>query len=266
MSANTPGPNPLAGAVPDKLTIDTPEQTALEFAVAGIGSRFLAIALDTLIQVGVLLAGVFLGGLVGVGVAAFIPRGSLWYLGLLVLFFFLLYFGYFAFFEVLWNGQTPGKRVTRIRVIKDSGRPMTPAEAIGRNLLRIVDQQPGFLYAVGIASVLLSRQSKRLGDFVAGTIVVHERALEDIRPLWQAPQTAPGARYGAAALTAEEFALIEAFLNRRGALAADVRFRMAEQIVSRIKPKLTLPGGEVPSSEKLLEAVAHERRAAARYA
>src|SRR5277367_1415113 len=94
----------------------------------------------------------------------------------IVLAYFVVYFGYFAIFEVLWNGQTPGKKKEGLRVIKDSGRPISPAEAIGRNLMRIVDQLP-FLYALGICSVLLSRQNKRLGDFVAGTIVVHEKSL-----------------------------------------------------------------------------------------
>ena len=262
---NTPGSNPLPSALADKLTIDTPEQTALEFAIAGIGSRFLALALDTLIQGLVGLLVLFASSLLMAGVFRGSPQGSMWYGALLILFFFLLYFGYFAFFEAVWNGQTPGKRTIGIRVIKDSGRPLTPAESVARNLLRIVDMLPG-LYAVGIASVLLSRQSKRLGDYVAGTIVVHEKTLQEIRPSWQAPQAAGTLRYGAAALTAEEFALVETFLHRRAALVPDVRFRLAEQIAGQIKAKLTLPPGEPASSEKLLEAVAAERRSAARYA
>ena len=52
---------------------------------------------------------------------------------------FVLFYGYYAIFEAVWNGQTPGKRLARIRVIKDSGRPITPAESVGRNLMRIVD-------------------------------------------------------------------------------------------------------------------------------
>ena len=264
---NAPASNPLPGALADKLTIDTPEQTALEFAIAGIGSRFLALAVDTLIQIVTGLVVLIGSGLLASSLPRFFARGSVWYVALLILFFFSLYFGYFAFFEDIWNGQTPGKRFIGIRVIKDSGRPLTPSESVARNLLRIVDQMPGF-YAVGMVSVLLSRQNKRLGDFVAGTIVVHEKALEDLRPLWEAPQTAGAVRYGAAAMSAEEFALIETFLNRREALAPDVRYRLAEQIARQIKPKLTLtlPDGGLLSSEKLLEAVAYERRSAARYA
>ncbi|MBZ5539926.1 MAG: RDD family protein [Acidobacteriia bacterium] len=261
---NAPAPNPLPGALADKLTIDTPEQTALEFAIAGIGSRFLALAVDTLIQIVTGLTVMIGSGLLLSSVPLPFVKGSVWYVALLILFFFLLYFGYFAFFEAIWNGQTPGKRYVGIRVIKDSGRPLTPAESVARNLLRIVDQMPGF-YAVGMASVVLSRQNKRLGDFVAGTIVVHEKALEELRPLWQAPQAAGAVRYGAAALSTEEFALVESFLNRREALAPDVRHRLAMQIAGQIKPKLTLPDERLISNEKLLEAVAYERRSAARY-
>ena len=250
----------------DKLTIETPEQTVLEFEVAGIGSRFLALAFDTLLQI---LVGIgLLMILVVAGVA--MPSaagGGIWFLAIFVLAFFALYFGYFAIFEVLWNGQTPGKKKEGLRVIKDSGRPITPAEAVGRNLMRIVDQLPA-LYAVGICSVLLSRQNKRLGDFVAGTIVVHEKSLMDAKPIWEsAPAAQPGlaTTLGSQRLSAEEFALVEAYLNRRSSLPSDVRFTMADRIATQIRPKLSLSSGELLYAEKLLEAVAHERRSSAGY-
>jgi len=255
----------LPGVEADKLTIETPEQTSLEFAVAGIGSRFLAMALDTLIQFGcyAVLA------LVGFGVVRAFPGladlAGTWIGALILLLLFGVYFGYFIFFEALWNGQTPGKRVIRLRVIKDDGRPIHTGEAFGRNLLRVVDELP-FLYAVGIACILFSKQSKRLGDFVAGTIVVHERTIEEIRPLWQATsESTGGQRLGAERLTGEELTLIETFLNRRDALDADVRYNMAGEILRRVQGKLTLPAAGTLSNEKLLEAVAAERRGSAKY-
>jgi len=247
---------PPQNASADKITIETPEQTALEFAIAGVGSRFLALAFDMLIQ-SVAFTLLILGGVFLIGSAFHGAFGNNWALALLILALFIVFFGYFAIFEAVWNGQTPGKRITHIRVIKDSGRPITPAESFGRNLMRIVDSSPAFLYAIGIVSVLLSKQNKRLGDFVAGTIVIHERELQDIRPLWQPSVNA--------AATQEEFAIVEAFLNRRLSLEPDVRFRMAEQIATRIKPKLTAPPENFPSAEHLIEAVAAERRASARY-
>lgn len=249
----------------DKLTIETPEQTALEFPIAGVGSRFLALALDTVIQV---VVSMIAGLVAGVGFAwgglttSSLPQ--LWALSLVGLFFFAVYYGYFALFEAIWNGQTPGKRVARIRVIKESGRPINAAESIARNMMRLVDQLPLF-YAIAIVSVLLTRKSKRLGDLVAGTIVIHERPLQDIRPLWQAASGTSTFQYGSHNISPEEFALVEAFLNRRDSLAPDVRFRMADQIVTRVRSQIVLPPGDTLAGEKLLEAIAKERRSSAGY-
>jgi uncharacterized RDD family membrane protein YckC len=261
-----PSQNSVPGDFRDKLTIETPEQTVLEFEVAGVGSRFLALAYDTLLQIllGIGLLVLFLVAGVTLPSGA---KSGIWFAAIIVLAYFLLYFGYFALFEVLWNGQTPGKKKEGLRVIKDDGRPITPAEAIGRNLMRIVDQLPA-LYAIGICSVLLSRQNKRLGDFVTGTIVVHEKSLVDAKPVWEATpavQTGPATSYGSERLTPEEFKLIEAFLNRRSSLPADVRFAMADRIATQIRPKLSVPPGELAYAEKLLEAVVLERRSSAGY-
>src|ERR1700728_4001591 len=129
----------------DKHTIETPEQLRLDFAVAGIGSRFLALAIDSLIQIAVVVLAVIALAVVGTTrLLALRGQSLVWLLAVIGVLFFLLFFGYFAIFEILWNGQTPGKRMIGIRVVKDSGRPLTAAESIGRNLLRIVDQLPGF--------------------------------------------------------------------------------------------------------------------------
>src|SRR5260370_10792205 len=167
----------VPGDFRDKLTIETPEQTDLEFEVAGIGSRFLALAYDTLLQILIGIGLLVLLLLVGV----VMPKSSdsgIWFVALIILVYFVLYFGYFALFEIIWNGQTPGKKKEGLRVIKDSGRPMTPSESGGRHLLRVVDQLPAF-YAVGIVSVLLSHQNKPLRDSLTGTILIHVKSLAD---------------------------------------------------------------------------------------
>src|SRR6266581_7709207 len=261
MSSNLPNPGSL-GSYTEKLTIETPEQTSLDFAIAGIGSRFLALALDTLIQM-------LVGFIVGIGgsmviaaLAAAAPKSAVWGLAIMVLFFFLLYFGYFALFEIIWNGQTPGKRKAGIRVIKDSGRPLTPAESIGRNLMRIVDWLPAF-YAVGIVCAMLTRGNKRLGDLVAGSLVVRESSFSDLKSGWQSSQAPSGPAFsplGAGRLSAQECSLIDSFLNRRFDLEPDVRFRMADEIFRRLKPKLTLPAENTLSTERILEALPYERR------
>ena len=249
----------------DQLTIQTPEQTEVDFAIAGIGSRFLAVAYDTLWQIliGIIagVAGIFILGALGDGLS------SMWIGAIYIFFYFLLYFAYYPLFEILWNGQTPGKRKEGIRVIKDSGRPLTPAETIGRNLLRIVDWLP-FLYGVGMASAFLNKRNKRLGDLVVGALVVRETSLSELKPIWQAaPQTdaaSPGL-VGANLLSGDEIALIDSFLNRRNSLDYGVRVRMADQILRRLKPKLTLPADNQLSTEKILETLAYERRSTGSY-
>ena len=260
MSLPQPIPREHPLSFTDSHTVETPEQIQLQFPLAGVGSRFLALAIDTLIQAAAaalvgLLA--FFLGLTG------ILRGwqvaSLWLGALAIAFFFLLNFGYFALFEILWNGQTPGKRAIRIRVIKDNGRPLTPPESLGRNLLRIVDQMPGF-YAVGILVAMCNRQSKRLGDFVAGSIVVLEKSLDSSEQSWSIAPVSSASHLGANRLTAEELALLDAFLHRRNDLHPTVRYSMAQQVLSRLESKLTLTEEDRIRVETTLESLAHEQR------
>src|SRR5271156_4545441 len=170
----------------DQLNIETPEQVALRFPIAGVGSRFLALLTDLVIQGLALLAMFFIFVLI-IGSSKKLPGLSApseiavkWFIAAVVLFYFLLYWGYYSLFEAFRNGQTPGKRLLKIRVIKDSGRQITLFEALARNLLRVIDMLPSF-YLVGVISMLCNREQKRLGDLVAGTIVVHERS--DEQPL-----------------------------------------------------------------------------------
>jgi uncharacterized RDD family membrane protein YckC len=268
MPSNPSPADASSDSVVDKLTIETPEQTPLVFTIAGVGSRFLALALDTLIQIAFGIA-LGIGGAFAIrALAAFGQTATLWGAAVLVFLFFLLYFGYYAFFEITWNGQTPGKRRASIRVIKDSGRPLTPAESIGRNLMRIVDWLPS-LYAVGIVSALVTKQNQRLGDLLVGSLVVRESSLAELRPsTWQSAETSANpsaAPLGASELSPEDISVIDAFLSRRSALEFDVRTRMAEEIFRRIKPKLTLPPGLTWSNERVLEVIAYERRATGRY-
>ncbi|MGA8036559.1 MAG: RDD family protein [Candidatus Acidiferrales bacterium] len=267
MSSDLSGAQRPLGSFVDKLTIETPEQTALEFVVAGIGSRFIAIAIDILIQIAagtVVMIALAFGS---IQLEAYLPKTGLWGVALMILFLFVLYFGYYAIFEIVWNGQTPGKRISNIRVIKDSGRPLTPAETIGRNLMRIVDWMPSF-YAIGVVSMLINKQNKRLGDLLVGSLVVREATLTELRPVWQTAQE-PGvatlAPMGAALLTTEEVSLIESYLQRRLDLDPMLRYRMADDIFRRLSPKLTIPPDNTLSADRLLDALSYERRATGRY-
>ena len=267
MSSNPMGPAAYDPAAGEKLIIETPEQTSIEFPLAGIGSRFLAVLLDSLIQGAAVLVLVliFVGVGFSVGSAGFgrSRATGVWIVAVLILFYFLLNYGYFIFFEAVWNGQTPGKRLTHIRVIKDSGQPITAIDAVARNLLRIVDQLP-FAYGIGVLCAWISSQSKRLGDYVAGTVVVHERPVETVAPQWNVPAQTAWHQYGANRLTPEEIALVETFLSRRAALEAGVRYDTAAGILRRIESKLTMPA-ERPTAEKILEELSFERRSTAGY-
>ncbi len=245
---------------PDKLTIETPEQTSIEFPLAGIGSRFLALTADTFIQVLTLLL-LFLIAEMVAPVARMIGSASLWAFAGLTIGAFLVYVAYFAFFEAVWNGQTPGKRLFNLRVMKDDGRPIGVYDAITRNLLRIVDQMPGVVYAVGIAVMLFSRQSKRLGDHVAGTVVVHEKTLEAARPFSRTSTEAQAPFFDPSLVSLEEFQLVEAFLQRRENIETDVRRSMAVQIAMRLAAKLGVEPEPWPNCETLIEQVFAQVRA-----
>jgi uncharacterized RDD family membrane protein YckC len=242
----------------DKLTIDTPEQTSLEFPLAGIGSRFVAMAADTAIQIvtGFML---FIGMIMAAPLFRVIgPRfgenAEVWAIAAMIIAFFVIYYGYFVFFEAIWNGQTPGKRYAQLRVMKDDGRPINAQDAFARNLLRIVDQLP-FLYGIAILSVFFSKQNKRLGDFVAGTVVVHEKTVELARPFEGTAIDASGPAYEVSRITVDELRLIETFLQRRDSFDPALRGSMAAQITARISAKLAVEVRGWPANERFLEAV-----------
>jgi uncharacterized RDD family membrane protein YckC len=199
----------------------------------------------------------------GQTLSLFGSTGPQWLIAILIISFFLLYSAYFAIFEAIWNGQTPGKRYAQLRVMKDDGRPITVYDSVARNLLRIVDQFPVF-YGVGIISVFLSKQNKRLGDFVAGTVVVHEKTVEDARPFLDMQADAAAPSYNVSLVSADEFRLIETFFQRRDGLDPVLRGSMAAQISNRISAKLGVRVYGWPRNEKFLEAVHAQYRAGGR--
>ena len=250
----------------DQLHIHTPEQIALELPLAGIGSRFLGLAIDTLLQIVLYLAGGLLFAWIGIsGIAhlvSWLPAS--WFGAVMILFLFCVYWGYFAIFEILWNGQTPGKRLAKIRVIKESGRPINAYEAIARNLMRAIDVLPT-LYGVGVVCMMLNSQNRRIGDFVAGTVVVHDQRTEEVRPDWNTAAEAAPANPQLASLTSDDLVLIETYLQRRFQLEQSVRDNAAFQIGIRITNKTGLQRDPAQSMDDFLEAVARQIRDTARF-
>jgi len=251
----------------DDLQIDTPEQITLELPLAGIGSRFLGLAIDTILQTILYVAGIFAFAYAADNLQ--VGRYFSWIPpsfapALVVLFLFCVYWGYFAFFEIIWKGQTPGKRLAKIRVIKESGRPINVYEAIGRNLLRAIDGLPG-MYGVGIICMMLNAQHRRVGDYVVGTVVVHDRRPEEIRPDWNATTKETATLPELATLTADELVLIETYLQRRAHLDPTVRDNTAYQIAERITKKTGLQRGATESLDEFLEKVASRVRDTGRF-
>ena len=235
---------------PDQLSIETPEQVALEFPLAGVGSRFLALAIDMLVQLAI---GVLVFAVVAGTWSLIRPRaGGPWLLAIAVIAVFLLFYGYFAGFEAFWHGQTPGKRVIGLRVLSVSGRPARIDEAILRNLVRVVDQLPG-VYAIGILTMLISSRNQRLGDLAAGTVVVHEKLLSAPQMV-VVPPTAGVGWTGGAGLSEAELLLAETFLQRRHELDPAVRHTHAQAIAERLRARLG-PSAPALEPEALIEAL-----------
>jgi uncharacterized RDD family membrane protein YckC len=267
----------------DQLNIETPEQVDLRFPVAGIGSRFVAVLVDHLIQLIPYI-------LIGILALIFAPSGSgapapakssgaldlagKWAIAIVIFINFVWFTGYFILFEAFWHGQTPGKRLMKLRVIKDSGRQITLFESLARNLMRFVDALPSF-YAVGVIAMLCNRKNKRLGDLAAGTLVVHELPVDDrpaeaflsgtnyFAPKTEAPTESPLPADAISRLDNSDLHVIETFFARALDLDMPTRARMAERIAARMSAKMNLPLPE-GNPERILEAMAKAMRGSAR--
>jgi uncharacterized RDD family membrane protein YckC len=249
--------------MPATITIITPENVELTYELAGIGSRFVAALLDLMIHavMFLVLSLLFILGVVGLRDAGVTVPEELapWILGAAILALFGLFWGYYILFETRWSGQSPGKRAMRLRVIKDGGYPIDFRAAMLRNLMRYVDWLPAF-YAVGFASVFFSRDYKRLGDFVAGTLVVRERPTVTpqrlvIPEVLQGQAEPPPFEVGR--LTRSEYLAVRHYLNRRGALPPPTREQLAVKLARPLIARLEWRQGEPPADPQLfLETIA----------
>lgn len=227
----------------DQISIVTPDHIELEFSLAGLGSRMLALIIDALL-VGVILIGVILAAaILGFGSILATQRlgaGS-WVVAVAVLALFIVMWGYFLLFEALNNGQTPGKRWTGIRVVRDNGLPLGWKESALRNLVRAADILPPPACIVGGLSIIFSKTGKRLGDLLAGTIVVsHGPPLEPAQRTsrWGAAwivkvekgRSRQGMMVGDMRVDAQQLQIIERFLARRDALPPSQRQSLAWRI------------------------------------
>jgi uncharacterized RDD family membrane protein YckC len=269
----------------DQLSIDTPEQVSLAFPIAGLGSRVLAHLLDLLIQTGIYLALGILIALTGQRqierLGAMSDTRQKWLLAVFLIVNFVLVWGYYALFETYWSGQTPGKRVLKLRVIKDSGRQITLFESMARNFVRVIDILPT-AYVAGIISILITRENKRIGDLLAGTIVVRaeDTATEAMRmshrtftaALIPTPEAVQLTQFGVefpsdaiARLSNADLVLIESFFARVPELDHPTTERIAEQMLTALCRKMGVEKPAEPSPRRCLDAIAYALRSAATY-
>ncbi|HTW61701.1 MAG TPA: RDD family protein [Terracidiphilus sp.] len=268
----------------DQLNIETPELVAIEMPIAGIGSRFVALVVDYLIWTAAFIALFIVAAVVLPALHAFADVSGNWAVGIFFLIVFLLQWGYFTLFEAFGNGRTPGKRVMKIHVIHRSGRAISFVESLARNLVRAIDFFPPPFCVVGVVTMFLNRQNQRLGDMVAGTLVVRDREIESphwgemgTRTITAAAFAAPGAitpphlkvvlpASNLARLSTSDLEVLERFFSRRLDLDLATRAAIAERIAGALRAK---SGMEIPdgvSVETFLEAVAHQMREVARMA
>ena len=236
----------MTGLLDTTAAVITPERVQFRYRLAGPAQRGAAVAFDLLVGMALLLAVGFVLTLVSSlpaleGVANGVLYGAM----------FLLFWFYGVFFELLWSGQTPGKWLVQVRVVRTDGAPVQLPDVVLRNLLRVADFLPlGF--GLGVLVMLFDPKLRRLGDLVAGTVVVQEdrgAVLDRVRVMPPVTEEERQSLPASVELSAEELATLEDFMRRRRSLSAE----RAEELASLFGPVLTERFGvEAPTWERVL--------------
>jgi uncharacterized RDD family membrane protein YckC len=246
----------------NRVKVRTPESVELEFTLAGIGNRTVALVVDYLIWGAILIGFLIIWSIVSVQLMSFkwfanLKSVELWITAISLLIVFAIYTGYFVLFETLWQGQTPGKRYAKIRVIRDDGQPVGVSQALLRSLLRPFDD----VSFIGMVMIILGKREKRLGDWAAGTLVVREE-----RPIAKAEFSVSSEAKELAkqllkttrfeAVLPDDFAVIREYLQRRSMMDAKARSNLSLQLARQARDLIGLE--ELPfqmTPDLFLEAV-----------
>src|SRR6266481_1525593 len=236
--------------------VETPEHVEVRLELAGVGSRMAAALLDTIIVYMSLLLLVVVGG----GVTGVLGTAGGWFLAVVILLLFTLIWGYFAAFEAWNGGRTPGKQALGIRVVMDTGQPVTPGAAVVRNLVRLLDCYFPLLPVLpAMLMMFLNKSNKRLGDMAAGTIVVRDRPTD-----WSLGAGPPAAEKedpietGPPELSEDEFRLLDRFLGRLNDLDPAVQVRITTDLVRRFEQRI--PRRTADNQAYLVKVFADEQR------
>lgn len=230
----------VSGADHDTLRISTSDNVGIGYDVAGLGSRMIAQLIDTLIA-GVLVVAVGFGVVGAVGTdSQNAVLGGLALFGVIL----VVYIGYFTVCEMVSGGRTPGKAAGQLCVLDISGGAATPAQLLIRNVARLIDVFLG----IGVVVMFLSRHSRRIGDFLGGTVVVRVRPATALAAavappplLLRTPDAGPSID-GVDRLGDRELSAIRTFLTRPG-LEPPLRARLATDMSHRLLDRLQLPAG-----------------------
>jgi uncharacterized RDD family membrane protein YckC len=231
-----------------QVTLQTPESVELEFRLAGIGNRAFALLIDYHVLALLLVGFLALWALFSNQLLNYLEQleinytgvpNWLWAIALLVTF--TIFVSYFLFFETLWQGQTPGKRVVGLRVIRDDGRPARVGQATLRALLRPFDD---FLF-VGVFFLILGKREKRLGDWVAGTLVIQESRSIAKAPLVLAEQAQTITKQllemaNISLLLPDDFAVIREYLQRRSLMESRAKTDFSLNLARQVKDAIAL--------------------------
>jgi len=242
----------MSAGVQETLRIATPEGVSLELPLAGLGSRFVALLVDFVLQ------GLAFTLLIVVLVVA--NAGGYAATAIVAVAVFALLFAYPVAFELGAGGRTPGKRWSNLRVVCDDGSPVTFRGSALRNVLRLVDILPA-LYLVGTIAIFATRNNQRLGDLAAGTLVVREPRAAAVVSHAPVEVAEPGElpAWDVSGLREAELVALRRFLERRDALDAAPRNLLARDLAKRLRPSVGGVGGDLPP-ERFLELIAALRR------
>ncbi|HEY3593655.1 MAG TPA: RDD family protein [Polyangiaceae bacterium] len=238
--------------------IETPELVHFSYRVAGPAHRLVAYAIDLALRalmmsvVGIIAV---LGGLLGREAMAQATTG------IVLLVVFLMDWGYYVLFESIWDGQSPGKRALGLRVVSADGYGISFADSVIRNLLRAADFLP-VGYALGFVAMATDRSFRRLGDRVAGTMVVIEQSQKVVPPLRIDPPRTPEemAEFSQRPrLDRVDIEALELFLRRRGTLGAARERELADMVVPIYRSRWGMQWADAERFLALLYSRATER-------
>lgn len=209
MSSNVP-----SAPIDTTAEIETPEHVCFHVPIAGPTARFAAWLIDSFIRAAILFVFAVTASIGGLAIGDAVSGLSA---GLILVVVFILEWGYYTFWEVTWNGATPGKRALDLRVVSVHGHPLRVSDSLLRNIARAADWLP-WGYAIGLLSMAIDGKFRRLGDLLAGTMVVVEEkrtAVSTLRidppptakELANLPQRLP--------LSGDELDALEHFLRRK---------------------------------------------------